>query len=274
MTVTGAVTRVAETDAHEGPVYAAGEHALYFTTNRPRVEIRRLDLTTGAIDVARADANMANGMTLDRDGALLVCEQGTLWRRAAITRFDPRTGTHATVVDSWHGMPLNSPNDVVVAGDGAIWFTDPSYGWLQGFRPAPELGDFVLRHDPATGITTVVADTFDKPNGLAFSPDERVLYVGDSERNHIKAFDVDSGRLVRERLFAEIRPGYPDGLKVDPAGRVYSSAADGIHIFSPAGEQIGEIAVPGAVNFTFGSGVLYITADDAIWAAELDLNRH
>jgi gluconolactonase len=275
MTVTAAVTRLVETDAHEGPVYVAREHALYFTTNRPHVSIRRLDLSSGDVSTVRADANMANGMVLDRDGALLVCEQGTLWRRAAITRFLPRTGHVSTVVDSWLGLRLNSPNDVVVARDGAIWFTDPSYGWLQGFRPAPELGDHVLRHDPRSGATSLVADTFDKPNGLAFSPAEDVLYVGDSARNHIKAFDVAGGRLAHERVFAEIRPGYPDGLKVDSAGRVYSSAADGVHIFDPTGERIGEIPLPGAVNFTFGErDVLYITADDAIWAAELDLDRH
>jgi gluconolactonase len=272
MTVTAAVTRLVETDAHEGPVYVPDEGALYFTTNRPRVAIRRLELATGALSTVRADANMANGMTLDRDGALLVCEQGTLWQRAAITRLDPRTAHVDTGVDSWLGLRLNSPNDVVVARDGAIWFTDPSYGWLQGFRPTPELGDYVFRHDPRSGATSVVADTFDKPNGLAFSPGENVLYVGDSARNHIKAFDVAGGRLTHERLFAEIRPGYPDGLKADAAGRVYSSAADGIHIFSPAGQRIGEIPLPSAVNFTFGGSVLYITADDAIWAAELDLD--
>jgi gluconolactonase len=269
------ITRLVETDAHEGPVYVPDEHALYFTTNRPRVAIRRLDLATFALRTVRAGANMANGMTLDHDGVLLVCEQGTFRRPAAITRFDPRTGRVETVLDAWRGKRLNSPNDVIVARDGAIWFTDPSYGWLQGFRPEPELGDFVYRHDPRSGATSVVADTFDKPNGLALSPDERVLYVGDSARNHIKAFDVlAAGRLAGERLFAEIRPGFPDGLAVDADGRVYSSAADGVQIFSSAGERIGEIALPGAVNFTFGGDVLYVTADDAIWAAELSLNGH
>jgi gluconolactonase len=274
MTVTAAVTRLVETDAHEGPVYAADEHALYFTTNRPRVAIRRLDLSSLTVRTVRADANMANGMTLGPDGALLVCEQGTLWQRAAITRTDRRTGATATVVDSWLGLRLNSPNDVVVASDGAIWFTDPSYGWLQGFRPVPDLGDAVLRHDPRSGATTVVADTFAKPNGLAFSPNEDVLYVGDSERDHIRAFDVAGGRLGRERLFAEIRPGHPDGLKVDAAGRVYSTAGDGIQIFGPDGERIGEIPLPGAVNLAFGGDAIYVTADDAIWAAELDIDRH
>ena len=278
MTVTTALTRLIETDAHEGPVYAPDEHALYFTTNRPSVAIVRLDLATLELATVRAEANMANGMTLDRDGALLVCEQGTRWKHAAITRLDRRTGRVSTLIDHWLGLRLNSPNDLVVARDGAIWFTDPAYGWLQGFRPPPDLGDTVLRHDPGTGATSVVADTFDKPNGLAFSPGERVLYVGDSARDHIKAFDVlPGGRLARERVFAEIQPGHPDGLKVDAAGRVFSSAGDGVHIFDPAGERIGEIPLPGAVNFTFGGpghDVVYLTADDAVWAAELDLDRH
>jgi gluconolactonase len=116
-----------------------------------------------------------------------------------------------------------------------------------------------------------VADSFEKPNGLAFTPDGRTLYVGDSERNHIKAYDVVAdGRLAHEQLFAEIRPGSPDGIKVDAAGRVYSSAGDGVQIFDATGRRIGEIPLPGAVNFTFGGPGLLITADDAIWAAELD----
>jgi gluconolactonase len=279
MTVTAALTRLIETDAHEGPVYVPAEHALYFTTNRPSVAIMRLDLATLALSTVRADANMANGMTLDPAGGLLVCEQGTRREEdAAITRLDLRSGRVSTVVDRWLGLRLNSPNDVVVAHDGAIWFSDPSYGWLQGFRPAPELGDAVLRHDPRTRATSIVADTFDKPNGLAFSPDGRVLYVSDSARDHLKAFDVlAGGRLAHERIFAEIRPGHPDGLKVDDAGRVFSSAGDGVQIFAPTGERIGEIPLPGAVNFTFGGpagDVVYITADDAVWAAELDLDRH
>jgi gluconolactonase len=273
LTGLGRLTRLAATDAHEGPVYVPGEHALYFTTNRPRVAIRRFDLATGALDTVRTDANMANGMALDADGRLLVCEQGTLWSDAAITRLDPRDGRVETVADRWLGLRLNSPNDIAVAPDGTIWFTDPAYGHLQGFRPEPELGDYVFRHDPISGGLSVVADSCDKPNGLAFSPEGSVLYVGDSGTpRHVKAFDVISGaRLANERVFAEIRPGRPDGIAVDEDGRVYASAADGIHVFSQSGDRVGEIPLAGAVNFTFaGPDVLLITADDAIWAAQLD----
>src|SRR3954470_12497406 len=283
---------VVETDAHEGPVYVAEEGAVYFTTvprrgrAGPRVEIRRLALDGARLSTVRADANVANGMALAPDGRLLVCEQGSMTRAAAITLVDRATGATETLVDGWRGRPLNSPNDVVVRRDGTVWFTDPSYGHLQGFRPAPRVPDRVYRHDPRTGDTVVVTDGFDKPNALVFSPHERTLYVGDSgaiqapgdydaERpHHIVAFDVADGRrLADRRRFAVVAPGFPDGMKVDTAGRLYVSSARGVQVFDPAGRLIGEIAVPGgAVNFTFGGpdrNVLLITADDAIWAARL-----
>jgi gluconolactonase len=284
---------LAEADAHEGPVYSADEDALYFTSTprpgpdrSPAVQIKRLGLEEpGEVSVLVVEANGANGMTADLDGNLIVCEQGSRWQPARITRVDRRTGERETVLDHWRGLPLNSPNDVVVAGDGAIWFTDPSSGHIQGFRPPPMLGDHVYRHDPATGQTTVVADGFDKPNGIAFSPDERVLYVTDSGANqdpgsyharrphHIKAFDVVHGRrLAGERLFAVVSPGFPDGLKVDRDGRVYVSSFSGVQVFDPDGELLGEIHVPGAVNFCFAGAErthLLITTDSAVWAAAL-----
>jgi gluconolactonase len=293
------VELVVATDAHEGPVYVAGEDALYFTTvprpgpDGPRVDIRRLALDGGRfpleserITTVRADANAANGMALARDGRLLVCEQGSSVRAAAITLVDRATGATETLVDAWRGHPLNSPNDVVGNSNGTVWFTDPSYGHLQGFRPPPALGDRVYRYDAATGDLAVVADGFDKPNGLAFSPDERTLYVGDSGAIHapgdydprrprrVFAFDVSGdGRLGRRRAFGDPVPGFPDGIKVDPGGRVYVSCERGVLVLDPDGALVAEIAVPGgAVNFTFGGprrDVLLITADDAIWAAPL-----
>ena len=266
---------VAEIDAHEGPVYAADEHALYFTTvRREQVAIGRLSLDTGEATVVRPDANTANGMTLDREGRLVVCEQGTLDTPARITRIERATGVIETLVEAVDGLPLNSPNDVVVSRDGAVWFTDPSYGHLQGFRPEPEVPDSVYRLDPATGSLCVAATGFDKPNGLAFSPEESVLYVADNGApHHLLAFDVGAdGTLSGRRILAVGTPEHPDGLKVDGDGRIYASAATGIHVLGPGGELIGEIVLPGAVNFTFGGpdrNVLFITADTAIWAAVL-----
>jgi gluconolactonase len=282
-----------EVDAHEGPVYFADEDALYFTTlprpgvdRSPSVQIKRLPLyDSDDVSVLVADANGANGMAADPDGGLIVCEQGSRWQPARISRVDRATGERETVVEDWRGLPFNSPNDVVVASDGAIWFTDPAYGHLQGFRPEPMVGDYVYRHDPMTGEADVVADSFDKPNGIAFSPDESVLYVTDSGANqepgsyhidrphHIKAVDVTrGGRLSGERLFAVVSPGFPDGLKVDRDGRVYASSFSGVQVFDPDGRLLGEIQVPGAVNFCFAGAegaLLLITTDSAVWAAAL-----
>jgi gluconolactonase len=246
----------------------------------------RFPLEPERVDVLRADANAANGMTLGLDGRLLVCEQGGRSSRARISRLERGTGAISTVVDDWHGLQLNSPNDILVRTDGSIWFTDPSYGFLQDFRPEPEVGDFVYRFDPRASALTVVDDSSDKPNGLAFSPDETVLYIGDSGANqrpgsyhvsrphHIVAFDVTSSRqLTGRRLFATITPGFPDGLKTDEAGRVYVSSFSGVQVLSPEGQPLGQIDIPGAVNFGFGgsdNNVLFITTDTAVWAAELD----
>jgi gluconolactonase len=263
---------VAETDAHEGPVYVPDEDALYFTTvRRDVVAIKRLALADGSISVARADANMANGMALDREGRLLVCEQGTLDTPARITRLDRETGEAETVVEA----DLNSPNDVVVKSDSTIWFTDPSYGDLQGFRPKPLAGDYVYRYDPGSGDLSVVAEGFDKPNGIAFSPDESVLFVSDNGAPHeLLAFDVEEGReITNRRRLAVTTPEHPDGLKTDSEGRIYVSHAGGVQVLDPSGALIDQIELPGAVNFAFGGpkrNVLYITADTAIWAAFLD----
>jgi gluconolactonase len=284
---TPSLVRIADIDAHEGPVWVDG--SLYFTTVAgPQVSIKRLvlfGLEPESVVTVVEDANGANGMTLALDGRLLVCEQGSLERPARISTVDPRSGDSQSVVSSLAGLPFNSPNDVVVKRDGTIWFTDPSYGYLQGFKPAPAHGDFVYRYDPATKHLEVVASDFDKPNGLAFSPDERTLYIGDSGANHepgsfdpqrphhIRAFDVAGNRLVNGRLFAVTTPGFPDGLKADAEGRVYASAFSGVQVLDPCGKLIGEIELPGAVNFCFGGAdgnVLFITTDTALWAAVLD----
>jgi gluconolactonase len=297
------LVKVADTDAHEGPVYVPDEDALYFTTvprlaagadhGSPEVAVKRIQLDGEHFPVGReretvvsSRANGANGMTLARDGNLIVCEQGTATTAARIASLDPATGGTETVVTGCDGSSFNSPNDVVVRSDGTVWFTDPSYGQLQGFKPGPARGDYGYRYDPQTRRTTVVAEDFDKPNGPAFSPDESLLYIGDSGANHepgtfeparphhIREFDVTTaGTLVNGRLFAVIDPGFPDGIKVDIEGRVYSSAFDGVHVLAPEGFLLGKIHLPGAVNFTFGGrdrNILFITADTAVWAAVLN----
>ena len=228
---------VVDVDAHEGPVYVPGEDALYFTSvprPGPRVDIKRLDLGSLTVSVIRPDAAAANGMTLGHDGRLIVCEQ----LGGAIAAVDRVTGARTLLAQGF-----NSPNDVVVKSDGTIWFTDPSYGWLQGFRPRPLHRDAVWRYDPRTGSAIAVADSFDKPNGLCFSPDERTLYVADNGApHHLKAFDVlDGGRLGGERVIHVSSAEHPDGLKADSAGRLYATVAGGVEVLSPDGSLLGEI---------------------------------
>ena len=260
--------RLVDADAHEGPVYVSGEDALYFTSvprPGPRVDIKRLDLGSLTVSVLRPDARAANGMAPGHDGRLVVCEQ----IGGAIAAVDRSSGERELLADGF-----NSPNDVVVKSDGTIWFTDPSYGWLQGFRPRPRLRDAVHRLDPRTGVVATVAESFDKPNGLCFSPDERTLYVTDNgEPHHLKAFDVvDGERLEGERVIHVSSPDHPDGLKADADGRLYASFSGGVEVLSPDGSPIGVIRIPGAVNFCFGDrdgNVLFITADTAIYAAHI-----
>jgi len=215
-------------------------------------------------------------MALDHQGRLVVCEQGP----GSIALVDRGSGERELVLDG-----LNSPNDVVVKSDGTLWFTDPTYGFLQDFRPEPTAPDAVCRFDPRSGELTTVARSLDKPNGLCFSPGEATLYVSDSGANHepgsfessrphhVKAFDVvDGATLANERVLFVTEPGFPDGVKVDSAGRVYASSFSGVQVFSPAGSPLGEICLPGAVNFCFGGprrDVLFITAGTAIHAAHL-----
>ena len=287
------VELVATVDAHEGPVYIPAEDALYVTSvPAPSSVVKRLALAgtrfpidPDAISTVPATLAMPNGMTLDRDHHLLVCEQGDNRNDAGIIRLDPTTGACTTIADGWRGRRFNSPNDVAVAPDGRVWFTDPAYGHLQGFRPAPEVGDFVYCWDPATGHVDCVADGFDKPNGIVLSPDGATLYVTDSGANqtagsfhpdrphHVVGYEVSAGGcLSSRRVIAVTAPGIPDGLKVDRDGRIYVSSEDRILVLTPDGALLGEVLVAGAVNFTFGGhdgNVLFVTADTAVYAVSL-----
>jgi gluconolactonase len=287
------LVQVISAPAHEGPVYAADEDALYATSvprpgpDGPVVDILRLDLDgerfplgSERLEVLLPDANAANGMTLDREGRLVVCEQGGPTRPARIARVDRAGGAIEPVVGAWGGRPLNSPNDVIVASDGAIWFTDPIYGHLQGFRPTPALGDHVYRHDPDIGVTSVVADELDKPNGIALSPDERYLYVGnwDPERKVIMRYevlpsgDVGPGAVLYDTTGA---PGEDaiDGLKVDRLGNLWFCGPGGVWVLSPDGEHLGTLRLPEAPhNLAWGGedgGTLYITALTGVYRIRL-----
>ena len=205
------------------------------------------------------------------------CEHGG--RRVTRTEHD---GSVTVLADRYEGKRLNSPNDVVVKSDGTVWFTDPPYGILtdyEGYKADSEIGaNYVYRLDPASGALSVASDDFDKPNGLAFSPDESILYIADTGLSHdpngphhIRAFSVaESGALSGGEVFAEITPGVADGFRLDTEGNIWTSAGDGIHCYTPDGTLLGKILIPEKVsNCTFGGprrNRLFITATTSLYA--------
>lgn len=260
----------------EGPVWFADLGCLLFS-DIPNQRIMRWS-EGGTATVFRQPSNFANGHTRDRQGRLVSCEHGT--RRVTRTEID---GSVTVLADSYQGKRLNSPNDVVVSADGAVWFTDPSYGIMsdyEGYRSEQEQAKRnVFRIDPA-GVLAVVTDDFRQPNGLAFSPDEKILYVADSAFSHnpfaprhIRAFDVSGGALSGDREFCSIDAGLPDGIRVDWQGNVWSSAGDGVHCFGADGVRLGKIKVPQVVsNLCFGGprkNRLYITATTSVYSVWL-----
>ena len=282
-TLAAGLVRLVDADAHEGPTWFDDEGALYVTSTRGAAgtSILRIALDgllpvgVDAVTVLRADANDAHGMAADAAGRLIVCEQGTRTASGRISAVDRATGAATTLVDSYRGRPLVSPHDVVVRLDGSIWFTDPAHDVAQGFRDAARLPACVYRFDPRTGVLTVVSVDLDHPHGLAFSPDERVLFVADRDagrrdpsRLHlVLAFEVIGDQLGPADLFAEV-PGASVGIVADADGRVYVTGTGGLHVFSATGEPVGLIALPGAVNLTAGPfGLLFVTTDTAVWAA-------
>lgn len=259
----------------EGPAYfAAGRYLVFSDT--PNDRMLRFDETTGAVGVFRAPAGYANGHTVDRQGRLISCEQGT--RRVTRTEHD---GSVTVLADRYDGKRFNSPNDVVERADGSVWFTDPSYGIdsdYEGHRAVSEIGAcHVYRIAPDTGEVSIVADDFDRPNGLAFSPDERRLYIVDTRHRHIRRFDVaDDGTLAGGDVFATCDAGSFDGVRLDDAGRIWVAAHDGVHCFDPDGTLIGKLLLPEVVaNLTFGGikrNELYITASSSLYSLRVNFN--
>lgn len=258
----------------EGPVYLPDEDAVLWSDVRSDTVRRWSDADGDRVFLEPSD--FANGHTLDHDGTVLACEHGL--RR--IARYE-RDGSRTTVVDRFAGARLNSPNDIVVASDGAIWFTDPPYGILddsEGHTADSELeGCFVYRVDRSTGAVTIASRDLVHPNGLAFSPDERTMYVSDTSvaridggNHHILAFDVVDGRLVSPRVFLVMEPGVSDGMRVDAEGNVWTSAGDGIHVLDAGGTELGRIILPQeASNCQFGGPDgrrLFITATSTLWS--------
>ena len=261
----------------EGPVwFGDGRYLLW--SDIPNNRIMRWDEETGAVSVFRRPANFANGNTRDRQGRLLSCEHAT--RRISRTEYD---GTITTIADKFDGKPLNSPNDIVCKSDGSIWFTDPPFGILgfyEGYVATPQLPTNVYRVDPRTGAVTVVSGEINRPNGLAFSPDESKLYVVEAgvTPRIIQVFDVVEGgtKLANKRRFIEAGPGTPDGFRVDVDGNLWcgwgmgSADLDGVMIFNPDGKPIGRIALPErCANLCFGGTYrnrLFMTGSTSIYS--------
>jgi gluconolactonase len=266
----------------EGPVwFAAGRYLLW--SDIPNNRILRFDETDGSVSVFREPSNNSNGHTVDRQGRLVSCEH--LARRVTRTEHD---GTLTVLADRFQGKRLNSPNDVVVKSDGTIWFTDPSYGIMmdyEGDRADSEIGAcHVYRLDPDTGDLRIAADDYVKPNGLAFSPDESLLYVADTGVTHtpggpahIRAHSVGAdGTLSGGAVLADCTAGVFDGFRVDHDGRIWTSAADGVHCLTPEGALIGKIVIPELVaNVCFGGpklNRLFICGTTSLYSVFLNVN--
>jgi gluconolactonase len=260
----------------EGPVWFGDARCLLWS-DIPNNRILRWDEETGQTTVFRRPSNNANGNTRDRQGRLVTCEH--LTRRVTRTEYD---GTVTVLADRYDGKRLNSPNDVVVKSDGSIWFTDPDFGirhFYEGERAPSELPTNVYRIDGQTGDITIATAEVALPNGLAFSPDERICYVvecGTTPRR-IVAFDTNSdGRsLANPRPLIDAGPGTPDGFRVDIDGNLWCGwgmepGLDGVMIFNPAGAPIGRIALPErCANLCFGGrhrNRLFMAASQSLYS--------
>ena len=265
----------------EGPVWIAEDDSVLWS-DIPNNRMLRWSAHDG-MTVWRDAVEFTNGHTRDRDGSLLHCSHGL----RAVFRTDIRGEQQRIVVDRWEGKRFNAPNDVVVKSDGTIWFTDPPYGLIipeEGHGGESEIGDcYVFRFDPQSGGLEPVTDLPIEPNGLAFSPDESLLYVSDTSAalgreatgNHcIFVFDVVAGRrLANGRKLVDVSPGVPDGFRIDRNGWIYTSSQDSVQVFHPDGTLLGKIHVPEKVgNVTFGGrdrDHLYIAASTSLYRIRL-----
>jgi gluconolactonase len=260
----------------EGPVYLPADGSVVWS-DIPNNRMLRWKADE-AMTVFRSPSWFVNGNTLDREGRMLHCSHG----QRSINRTEP-DGTVHTLIDRWEGRRFNSPNDLVVHTDGSIWFTDPPYGILsnvEGYKADSEIGaNHVYRFDPASGDLRVVVTDVEEPNGLAFSPDESLLYVADTSaavrtdgtgNHHIRVYNVSGKRALDGRLFCDVRPGLADGFRLDVQGNVFTSSEDAIQVFASDGTQLGRIPVPEKVSNCCWGGpdrnVLFITASTSLYS--------
>ena len=265
----------------EGPAWFGGGRYLLFS-DIPNNRMMRFDDTEGSVSGFRCPSNNSNGNTMDRQGRLITCEH--LGRRVVRTEHD---GRQTVIADSYKGQKLNSPNDVVVSSDGAIWFTDPTYGIdldYEGARAESEVGsNNVYRIDPQSGALTAVATDFVQPNGLAFSPDESTLYIADTGATHIEAgpkhirkFIVNGDVLTGGETISECPVGLYDGFRIDTEGNIWTSTGEGVHCLSAEGQLLGKIQIPEVVaNVCFGGlkrNRLFICGTTSLYATYLNVS--
>lgn len=281
--------------AHEGPVFIPERRELFFTSNR----LKRADGSQYVIaSIFNVDSKqtenlnltdripMANGAFRLRNGNIVITMQGDLNRPAGLAEYNLNNKSVKIITNGFAGYQFNSPNDVVQANDLSIWFTDPQYGYEQGFRPNPTIGNWVWRIDAAGKIQRLMIDGFAKPNGIAFSPDQQYVYVtdsgyiaGDGQRNSIlprtiyrfRVVNTASGPLATDRItFCVVTKGIPDGLKVDQKGRVWTATGAGLEVFSQDGKPLAVIPVPGGVsNFALTSdGGAYVMGETKLYQLE------
>ncbi|KAG5978971.1 hypothetical protein E4U55_005704 [Claviceps digitariae] len=293
--------------AHEAAVYIHRDNTLFVTSNRfhdpltqqPRIVISRVSLPSSSSssqsnqpiavhEIHPQHVPMPNGAVNYKHG-ILFCAQGTRNASSGLSFMETTYPYRSSylLASYMHRRPFNSPNDVVVHSDGSIWFTDPIYGFEQGFRPRPRLPSQVYRFDPARRSVRVVADGLGRPNGISFSPDGRIVYVTDTDRVHgngvvdetrastIYAFDIHTSAgqpfLTNKRVFAMPDIGVPDGIKCDVHGNVYAGSGDGLSIWSPGGTLLGKILVEGGItNFCFGrAGEVFLLNEKRLLRAQL-----
>ena len=263
----------------EGPVWF-GDHECLVVSDIPNDRMLRWDARTGAVGVFRSPSGKANGNTRDHLGRLVTCEH--LARRVTRTEHD---GSLTVLADRYDGHPFNAPNDVAVAPDGAVWFTDPGYGLLsdyEGRKAEPALPTAVYRVDPDTTDVERVLDDLDRPNGLCFSPDGARLYVVDSGApRSVRVYDTSSGRPTGGRVFADMAPGTADGVRCAADGTLWAAVGgggdgyDGVHVFDPDGTLIGQVVLPEVcANLCFGGpdrNRLFMAASTSVYAVYLDV---
>ena len=259
----------------EGPVWDASQGCLFFS-DIPANKIRKWTKAKGA-ELIREPSGKSNGLTIDKQGRLIACEHAN--RRVSLTEKD---GKVVTIADKYNGKKLNSPNDVVVKSDGSIYFTDPPYGLTAEFgklgeQEQPFQGVYRLSADGKT--LTLLIDDFDRPNGLAFSPDESLLYIDDTARVHVRVFDVQpDGTIANGRIFADLKSdaeGNVDGMKIDSEGNAYVTGPGGVSILDPSGKKLGIIEMPEvSANVAWGEDdwkTLFITASSSVYKIRLNI---